>query len=120
MSKPVGPYSPIVRAGALLLTSGQIGLDPAAEAPALVAGGTRAELEQALANAAALLESEGASTADVVKATVFLVDMDDFALMNEVWTAFFGEHRPARSAVGVAALPLGARIEVELVAHLDR
>ena len=76
-------------------------------------GGVRAELRQALANLRALLESEGASLADIVKTTVFLRHIDDYAAMNEVYTQELGDHRPARSAVAVAALPLGAFVEVE-------
>lgn len=109
MSKPVGPYSPIVRAGEWLVCSGQIGLRDGA----VVEGGVRAETVQALANLKALLESEGATLADVVKTTVFLLDMGDFAPMNEEYAAAFGDHRPARSTVAVAALPLGAGFEVE-------
>lgn len=114
MSQPVGPYRPIVRAGEWLITSGQLGLDPTAEKPSLVAGGTKAQLIQALKNGRALLEQQGATVSDVVRGAIFLTDMDDFADVNEVWIEFFGEHRPARSAIGVAALPLGAAIEVEL------
>jgi 2-iminobutanoate/2-iminopropanoate deaminase len=114
---PVGPYSPFVRAGDLVVTSGQLGLAPDADgAPALV-DGTAAQLTQALANATALLDQAGARLDQVVKATLFLVDMADFAACNEVWVAHFGDHRPARTAIGVAALPLGARVEVELWAH---
>lgn len=113
MSAPVGPYSPIVRAGGWLVTSGQIGLDSGA----LVAGGVRAQSVQALANLRALLEAEGASLDWVVKTTVFLVDMADFGAMNEEYATAFGTHRPARSTVAVAALPLGALVEVEAWAH---
>ena len=121
MSRPVGPYTPIVRAGELLITSGQLGLITAADgATALVDGGTTRQLAQALANGAALLEAEGAAITDVVKATVFLTDMSEFAAVNEVWVSFFGDHRPARTAIGVAALPLGATVEVELLAHAPR
>jgi 2-iminobutanoate/2-iminopropanoate deaminase len=121
MSKPVGPYTPIVRAGDLLLTSGQLGLVTNADgAPSLIEGGTSSQLTQALTNGAALLETEGAVIGDVVKATIFMTDMGEFAAVNEAWIAFFGEHRPARSAIGVAALPLGATIEVELIAHRPR
>ena len=109
MSKPVGPYTPIVRAGDWLVVSGQVGLADGQ----LVHGGTQVELRQALANLRALLEGEGASLDDVVKTTVFLRHIDDFAAMNEVYVEAFGDHRPARSAVGVAALPLGALVEVE-------
>jgi 2-iminobutanoate/2-iminopropanoate deaminase len=121
MSRPVGPYTPIVRAGDLLITSGQLGLVPGPDgSSALIDGGTPAQLAQALANGAALLESEGASVVDVVKATVYLTDMSEFAAVNEVWVSFFGDHRPARTAIGVAALPLGATVEVELLAHRPR
>ena len=111
---PVGPYSPVLRAGDWVVTSGQVGVAPGPDGrPTLVRGGTVAELRQALDNLARVLEVHGATLADVVKTTVFLVDMDDYAAVNEVWTAAFGEHRPTRSAVAVAALPLGARVEVE-------
>lgn len=109
MSSPVGPYTPIVRAGDWLVVSGQVGL----AAGALVDGGIRAQLAQALANLSGLLEGEGAGLRDVVKTTVFLVDMADYAEMNEVYIATFGDHRPARSALAVAALPIGAIVEVE-------
>jgi 2-iminobutanoate/2-iminopropanoate deaminase len=109
VSKPVGPYSPVVRAGDWLVTSGQIGLRDGA----IVDGGVRAQTVQALANLRALLEGEGATLAHVVKTTVFLTDMADFAAMNEEYATAFADHRPARSTVGVAALPLGAVVEVE-------
>jgi 2-iminobutanoate/2-iminopropanoate deaminase len=81
---------------------------------ALVEGGVAAEATQAVANLAALLESEGASLGDIIKTTVFLTNMDDFAAMNEAYVAAFGDHRPARSTIGVAALPLaGAAVEIE-------
>jgi len=118
MTTPIGPYAPVVEAGGFLITSGQLGVVPDADgAPRLVDGGTRAELAQALANGAALLEAHGSGPLDVIKATVFVVDMAEFGLVNEVWTEFFSGHRPARSAVGVAALPMGASVEVELWAH---
>ena len=107
--KPVGPYTPIVRAGDWLVVSGQVGLADGK----LVSGGTAAELRQALANLRALLEANGASLDQVAKTTVFLRHMSDYALMNEVYTAEFGDHRPARSAVGVTELPIGALVEVE-------
>jgi len=113
MAKPIGPYSPIVRAGEWLITSGQLGLDPKAETPTLVAGGTAAEFAQALENGRALLEANGASLSDVVRTAIFLTDLGDYAAMNEVYVWYFGDHRPARSAIGVAALPMGAAIEVE-------
>jgi 2-iminobutanoate/2-iminopropanoate deaminase len=102
-----------------VVTSGQLGTVAGPDgAPGLVEGGTVPQLRQALANLAAVLEREGASLADVVKATVFLVDLDEFAEVNGVWVEAFEAPRPARSAVGVAALPLGARVEVEAWALL--
>src|SRR5258708_21125722 len=108
-STPVGPYTPIVRAGEWLVCSGQIGVVNGK----LADGGLKGELTQAVVNIAALLESEGASLTDVVKTTVFLTHMSDYGGMNEAYVAVFGEHRPARSAVGVSGLPLGALVEVE-------
>ena len=113
MSKPVGPYTPIVRAGDWLVVSGQVG----AVEGKLVEGGVREQLQQALANLRGLLEGAGASLDDVVKCTVFLTDMADFATMNELYMAAFGDHRPARSAVAVKQLPLGALIEIEAWAY---
>jgi 2-iminobutanoate/2-iminopropanoate deaminase len=109
MTKPAFPYTPIVRAGDWLIVSGQVGL---AEGK-LVGGGVQGELRQALANMRRLLESEGATLSHVAKTTVFLRHMNDFAPMNEVYAEVFGDHRPARSAVGVAELPIGALVEVE-------
>jgi 2-iminobutanoate/2-iminopropanoate deaminase len=118
MSRPVGPYSPVLRAGDWVVSSGQLGVVPGDDgSPVVVDGGTAAELRQALANLAEVLGREGATLSQVVKATVFLVDMADFGSVNEVWTAVFGDHRPTRSAVGVAALPLGGRVEVEAWAY---
>ena len=112
MSRPVGPYSPSVSAGGWVVTSGQVGVLTGERGPELVAGGTAAELTQALANLATVLAAAGAQMSDVVTATLYLVDMGDYAVANGVWTAAFGDHRPARTAVAVAALPLGARAEV--------
>ena len=115
MSKPVGPYTPIVRAGEWLVVSGQVGIADGK----LVAGGLEGELRQAIANLEGLLSSEGASLTDVVKTTVFLKHLGtDYARMNEVYIELFGDHRPARSAVGVAELPIGALVEVEAWAHV--
>ena len=114
MSKPVGPYTPIVRAGEWLVVSGQVGLVDGK----LVSGGLEAELRQAIANLEHLLAGEGADLTDVVKTTVFLRHLGgDYPVMNEVYAECFGEHRPARSAIGVAELPLGALVEVEAWAH---
>lgn len=120
MTAPIGPYSPIVRAGPWLVSSGQLGIEPnpdSSAAPSLVADGVAAQLTQALANGERLLEGEGATRSDVVKTTVFVTDMDDFATVNQAYVSFFGDHRPARSVVGVVALPLGALVEVELWAY---
>jgi 2-iminobutanoate/2-iminopropanoate deaminase len=112
MSTPVGPYTPIVRGGDLLFTAGQIGIT----ADGLVEGGLEPELRRVFINLRSVLSSAGASLADVVKTTVFMADMADYVKMNEIYVEEFGDHRPARSAVQVAALPLGARIEIEAVA----
>jgi 2-iminobutanoate/2-iminopropanoate deaminase len=109
MAPAVGPYTPIVRAGEWLVVSGQIGLRDGE----LVRGGMADELRQAIANLEALLASEGAALTDVVKTTVFLRHIDDYARMNETYVEAFDAHRPARSAVAVAALPLGALVELE-------
>jgi 2-iminobutanoate/2-iminopropanoate deaminase len=115
-AKPVGPYTPIVRAGDWLVVSGQVGIADGR----LVAGGVAGELRQAIANLEAQLATVGAALTDVVKTTVFLRHMSDYALMNEVYVDGFGDHRPARSAIGVAELPMGALVEVEAWAWLGR
>ncbi len=121
MSTPVGPYTPVVRAGSWLVCSGQLGLAPAVEgaSPVLVEGGAGAQLTQAVANAAALLAGEGASLADVVKTTVFATDPADFPVVNEAYVAAFGDHRPARSMVAVSALPMAASVEIEVWARRE-
>lgn len=106
---PVGAYTPIVRAGDWLVVSGQVGLANGE----IVSGGLDAELRQAISNLAAQLASQGAALTDVVKTTVFLRHMSDYAGMNTAYIEAFAGHRPARSAVGVAELPLGALVEVE-------
>jgi 2-iminobutanoate/2-iminopropanoate deaminase len=113
VSKLVGPYTPIVRAGEWLVVSGQVGLRGEH-----LAEGVKGQTTQAVANLRALLEGEGASLTDVVKTTVFLAHIGDYSPMNEAYTAAFGAHRPARSAVAVAALPLGALVEVEAWARV--
>jgi len=118
MSPAVGPYSPVRRVGDWVITSGQVGLaTDTAGGAALVPGGTVAELRQALQNVAEVLAIEGATLPDVFKTTLYLVDMAEFAAVNEVWVQFFPENRPTRSAVAVAALPVGARVEVEAWAY---
>jgi 2-iminobutanoate/2-iminopropanoate deaminase len=111
-----GPYSPAVRAGDWLALAGQVGIDPSTGS--LADGGVGAQTRQAMANVAAVLGDCGATLADVAKTTVFLVDMGDFPVMNEVYADAFAGHRPARSTIAVAALPLGARVEVEVWAYL--
>ncbi|MGB3734673.1 MAG: RidA family protein [Ilumatobacter sp.] len=114
MSKPLGPYSPVVRAGDFIYVSGQGGLDDGVK----VDGGVVAETIQTMKNVAALLESQGASMSDVVKTTCFLTDMDDYAKFNTEYSAAFpANHRPARSCVAVSTLPAGFAVEVEAVAY---
>jgi 2-iminobutanoate/2-iminopropanoate deaminase len=112
--KAVGPYSLGVDAEGLVFVSGQIPLDPATGK--LVAGDIKAQTEQVFANLKAVLGAAGRDLADVVKATVFLADMGDFAAMNEVYAKHMPAPYPARSTIGVAALPLGARVEIEVIA----
>lgn len=109
------PFSPAVRAGKLLYVSGQVGLDP--ESDALVRGGAAAETEQILRNIAAVLAAAGKDLGDVVKANVYLAHMDDYSAMNAAYAKAFKPPYPARTCVGVAALPLGARVEIELIAR---
>lgn len=113
-SAAVGPYSQAIRAGGLVFTAGQIAMDPATGR--LVGGDIQAQTRRVLLNLQAVLEAAGTTLANVVKITVFLKDMGDFAAMNAVYAEFFAERPPARSAVQVAALPLGADIEIEAVA----
>ena len=110
----VGPYSQAVRVGDFVFTAGQIPLDPVTGQ--MVEGGIEAQARQALTNVSAVLEAAGTSLANVVKTTVFLADMGEFTAMNGVYAEFFPDAPPARSAVQAAALPLGARIEVEAIA----
>jgi 2-iminobutanoate/2-iminopropanoate deaminase len=112
--KAIGPYSVGIVANHLVFTAGQIGLDPATGN--LVPGGVQAETRQALINLRNILEEAGSHLDLVVKTTVFLRDIDDFAAMNEVYAEFFPHDPPARSAVQVAALPRGAAVEIEAVA----
>jgi 2-iminobutanoate/2-iminopropanoate deaminase len=114
VNKPLGPYSPAVRAGDFLVVSGQTGSVDGK----LVPGGLDAECRQVLANLRGVLEANGASMADVVKTMVFLTDMADFAAMNAIYVAAFDDHRPARSTVQVAGLPLGACVEIEAWAYV--
>jgi len=110
----IGPYSHGVVAGAFIFTAGQLGLDPTTNA--LVPGGVEEQTRQALLNLESILQAAGASLADVVKTTVFLQDMADFAKMNAVYAEFFSENFPARSAIQVAALPKNGLVEIEAIA----
>ncbi len=112
--KAIGPYSLGVQAGHLVFTAGQVGLDPATGT--MVPGGLEAETRQALDNMKAILEAAGTTLANVVKTTVFLLDINDFNKMNAIYATYFPENPPARSAVQVAALPRGAAVEIECVA----
>jgi 2-iminobutanoate/2-iminopropanoate deaminase len=111
----VGPYNHAVRVGDLLFCSGQIPLDPATGN--LVTGDIKVQAERVLENIKVILEDQKLSLADVVKSTVFLTNMADFAGMNEVYARYFTTDFPARSTVQVAALPKGANVEIEVVAH---
>jgi 2-iminobutanoate/2-iminopropanoate deaminase len=113
VSKPLGPYTPVVRAGDLLVVSGQIG----AKDGALISGDTVDQLRHAFANLRALLAENDASLADVVKITVFLRHMSDFPRMNDAYVEELGDHRPARTTIGVAELPLNALVEIEAMAY---
>jgi 2-iminobutanoate/2-iminopropanoate deaminase len=113
--RAIGPYSQAVLAGGFLFSAGQIALDPARGR--LVEGDVAQQAERVFDNLAAVLEAAGLSFSDVVKTTVFLVSIADFAKVNEVYARRFGEHRPARSTVAVAELPAGARVEIDVVAR---
>ena len=110
----IGPYSQAIRVGDLLYTSGQIPINPATGS--FVEGGIKEQTRQSLTNIKAILEEAGLTMAHVVKTTVFMADMNDFADMNAVYAEFFAEPYPARSAVAVKTLPKGALVEIEVVA----
>ena len=112
----IGPYSQGIKAGSLIITSGQLPIDPATGA---FPQGISAQTKQSLTNCKAVLEAAGASMADVIKTTVFLRDMNDFAAFNAEYAKSFGEVRPARSAVAVEKLPKGALVEVEVIAEVN-
>ncbi|MCY0876229.1 MAG: RidA family protein [Firmicutes bacterium] len=109
----IGPYAQAVKAGQWLFTSGQIPLTPDGQ---LVEGDARVQTTQVFANLKAVLAEAGASLSDVVKATVFVADLNDFTVVNEVYAQAFGDHRPARSTVQVARLPRDAKVEIEVIA----
>jgi 2-iminobutanoate/2-iminopropanoate deaminase len=115
-ARPIGPYSPAIQIGDFLFTSGQIGLDP--QTGKLTPGGIEAETRQALTNLKVLVEAGGSTLDKVVKTTLFLTDIADFATVNRIYTEFFTAEPPARSTVQVAALPGGASFEIEAIATL--
>jgi 2-iminobutanoate/2-iminopropanoate deaminase len=108
--KPIGPYSPAIRAGQLLFVSGQVSIDPASGSD------IKAETRRVMENIGALLRAGGLDFSAVVRTTVFLSDMNDFAAMNEVYGGFFAEPYPARATVQVARLPRDARVEIDVIA----
>ena len=110
----IGPYAQATIVGNMVYTAGQVALDPATAQ--VVPGGIPEQTAQVMKNLAAVLEAAGSSLARVAKTTVFLVDMADFAAMNEVYGKAFGDHRPARSTVAVVGLPRGVRVEIECIA----
>ena len=115
--KAIGPYSQAVRAGQLLFVSGQVPLDPATGQ--IVSGDIAAQTRRVFDNLGAVLEAGGRSFADVVRTTVFLADMNDFATVNEVYGTYFSEPYPARATVQVARLPKDARVEIDVIASFD-
>ena len=112
----IGPYSQAVQAGELLFCSGQIPLDPATGE--IVPGDVVAQARQVMENIAAMLAAAGAGFDDIIKTTIFLVDMGDFAVVNEVYGRCFSAHKPARSTVAVKSLPRGALLEIEVIAKV--
>jgi 2-iminobutanoate/2-iminopropanoate deaminase len=114
IAKPVGPFSPAVGAGGYVFVSGQVGQDPATGR--LVDGGVEAQVEQIFANLKAVLEAVGRSFADVVRVCVYLTDARDYAALNEIYARHFDRPHPARTVIIVAALPLGARAEMDAIA----
>lgn len=111
----IGPYSQAIASNDLVFCSGQVGLDPTSGE--LVEGGVEAQAERALRNLASVLDAAGCSFADVVKTTIFLADVNDFAAVNAIYARFMPDPPPARSTVGVGALPKGARVEIEAIAR---
>jgi 2-iminobutanoate/2-iminopropanoate deaminase len=113
--KPIGPYSQAVQCGSELYCSGQIPLDP--QTGEIVDGDIGAQAERVIENLGAVLCAAGCNYADVIKTTIFLIDMKDFAAVNAVYERYFGATKPARSTVAVAALPRGARLEIDCIAR---
>lgn len=116
--KAIGPYSQATVAGGMIFTAGQIALDPATGK--FLEGDITQQTDRAMQNLAAVLEAAGAGWKDVVKTTVFLLDLADFSTFNDAYARHLGSARPARSTVQVAALPRGARVEIEVVAQVPR
>lgn len=114
--RAIGPYSQAVRAGGFVFVSGQLPMDP--DTMELVDGDIAAQTEVALENLGAVLKAAGADFSHVVRATVYLADMNDFAAVNEVYARYFGENAPARVAVEVARLPRDARVEIDAIAYV--
>jgi len=114
--KAVGPYSQATVHAGVLYASGQIGLD--ATLGEMVGEGVEAQARQVTQNLTAVLQEAGANTSDILKVNIFLLDMEDFPLVNTIYAEWLGEHRPARATVAVAALPLGAKVEMDLIARL--
>jgi len=112
---PIGPYSQAIRSGKTLYCSGQIALDPTSGA--LIDGDVAAQTEQAMKNLGAVLRAAGFDYDDIVKTSIFLIDMNDFAAVNEVYGRYVDAAKPARSTVAVAALPRGARVEIDCIAR---
>ena len=115
--KAVGPYSQAMIHDGVLYTSGQIGLDPTAGV--LVGEGVEEQTEQVTNNLSAVLDSAGANVSDIIKVNIYLTDMSDFPLVNAIYAAWLGEHRPARATVAVSALPLAAKVEMDLIARIS-
>jgi 2-iminobutanoate/2-iminopropanoate deaminase len=112
----IGPYSQAIIAGDIVMTAGQIPLDPATME--LVGGGITEQTHRVMQNLSAILEQAGASLHSVIKTTVFLADMDDFTSMNEIYAQYFGDHKPARSTVQAARLPKDVRVEIDAIAKI--
>jgi len=115
--KAVGPYSQAIAHQGVLYASGQIGLVP--ETGKMIADDVEAQTRQVTQNLSAVLAEAGAKVSDILKVNIFLLDMSDFPLVNAIYADWLGEHRPARATVAVAALPLGAKVEMDLTAKLD-
>ena len=113
----IGPYSQAIQSGDFIFCSGQLGIDPATGK--LISDDITAQAEQVLKNIAAILAASNRTLTDVVKTTIFLASLDDFKTVNEIYARHFGDHKPARSTVQVAALPLKAKIEIECIARMS-